>query len=63
MFADNQAVKLTKDLPESNLKAGARGTVVYIYEGTPAAYEVDFVDDEGITIALLTMQETDIEAI
>jgi hypothetical protein len=48
-------VTLAVDLPEDGLRAGDIGTVVYLF-GTPtAAYEVEFVDADGSTRAMVTL--------
>jgi hypothetical protein len=46
------SVTLTRDLPESGREAGEGGAVVEIYEDG-AAYEVEFFDGAGETIALV----------
>ena len=48
-------------MPSANLSAGMLGTVVLIYGGNPPVYEVEFTDDEGITLAMLTLEQDDIE--
>ena len=47
-------VALAKDVPECNLRPGAVGTVVETYPAT-GGLEVEFTDDEGETIAVLTL--------
>ncbi|MBI3856438.1 MAG: DUF4926 domain-containing protein [Planctomycetes bacterium] len=54
-------VRLKRDLPENNLKGGARGTVLIVHAAKPPAYEVEFLDGEGQTIALLTLKHDDLE--
>jgi hypothetical protein len=49
------AVALTCDLPEHGLKRGDVGTAVLTH-GDGAAFEVEFVDYEGHTVALLTLE-------
>ncbi len=44
-------VVLTEDLPEVGLRSGTLGTAVLVY-GQGAAYEVEFVDDAGQTVAV-----------
>jgi hypothetical protein len=61
-------VRLLRDLPEHNLSAGSTGAVVMDYakhsdENLPAAYEVEFVDSEGVTQALVTVAEDDLEVV
>jgi hypothetical protein len=47
-------VELAVDLPDEGLRAGATGAIVDDYPGS-ADYEVEFVDDDGQTLALLTL--------
>jgi Domain of unknown function (DUF4926) len=48
-------VTLAVDLPEEGLQAGDIGTVVYLFESPAPAYEVEFVDDDGSTRAMVTL--------
>lgn len=63
MFREYDVVKLKKDLPAEKLKAGTIGAIVMVYPEKPQAYEVEFVDEEGGTSALLTLSEKEIEII
>ena len=61
-------VRLLRDLPEHNLSAGSTGAVVMDYTkhsggNLPAAYEVEFVDPDGTTQALVTIAEEDLEVV
>ena len=65
MFLDNQIVLLKRDMPAENLRVGMTGTIVMVYPkemypDLPQSYEVEFSDNDGITIALLTLLESDI---
>jgi hypothetical protein len=51
-------VAIKDDLPGFYLRAGDCGTVVEVYDG--GQIEVEFVDDNGDTVAVLTMSESDI---
>ena len=62
-FQDVQVVKLLRALPEYGLNAGDHGTIVMVYPQMPQAYEVEFVDGEGKTTALVTLLEEDLEGI
>jgi ribulose-5-phosphate 4-epimerase/fuculose-1-phosphate aldolase len=53
-----EVVALTRDLPEHGLRAGAIGTIVEVYGST--ALEVEFTDESGNTLAVLTLSPTDI---
>ncbi len=46
-------VALTVDLPQEGLARGQVGTVVYVH--SPGVFEVEFVDSEGRTYGLLTL--------
>ncbi|WP_236591198.1 DUF4926 domain-containing protein [Mycobacterium paraintracellulare] len=53
-------VELLRALPEHSLPAGSRGTVVMDYtkdsdKGLPPAYEVEFSDADGSTLAVVTV--------
>jgi hypothetical protein len=54
MIKELDPVVLTKDLPESGLRAGDVGWVVAIHRGG-AGYEVEFVTLAGETIAVETV--------
>jgi hypothetical protein len=61
-------VRLLRPLPEHDLPAGAEGTVVMDYtqyppKDLPRAYEVEFADADGVTQALVTIREEDLEVI
>ncbi|MEE3751452.1 DUF4926 domain-containing protein [Mycobacterium intracellulare] len=61
-------IKLLRPLPEHNLPVGSRGTVVMDYttdsdSKLPPAYEVEFSDADGITQALVTLTEDDLEVV
>lgn len=53
------AVALTTDVPANGLKCGDVGTAVLVHRGG-AAYEVEFVGYDGHTVALLTLEPTQI---
>lgn len=61
-------VRLLRPLPEYDLPAGARDAVVmdhtkYSKRNIPPAYEVEFVDDDGVTQVLATVSEDDLEVV
>jgi hypothetical protein len=53
------AVALTQDLPEHGLKRGDVGTAVLVHGGGEA-FEVEFVGYDGHTVALLTLESTQV---
>lgn len=62
MFQLADIVTLLKDIPAHNLTKDMIGTIVMIYQepDLPKAYEVEFCDDQGKTIALVTLKEHEI---
>jgi hypothetical protein len=58
-FKELDTVILTRDVKEKNLEKGDVGAVVVVYKnGT--SYEVEFVEADGRTKALLTLMPNDI---
>jgi hypothetical protein len=55
-------VRLRRPLPDRSVPVGTTGAVVMVHEGG-RAYEVEFCDDKGVTIALLTLEESDLEKV
>ena len=56
-------VRLTEDLPEQNLRRGAVGVVVAIFDTPTRAYEVEFADAQGRTIVELALREEQLEQV
>lgn len=48
-------VELLEGIPEEGLAAGAKGTVVEVYKTPNLAYEVEFCNACGETIAMLAL--------
>lgn len=59
---EHDCVVLTKNLPEENLEAGDVGTVVHIHKGG-VAYEVEFVTLAGSTVAVATVEASDLRPV
>jgi hypothetical protein len=59
MFKENDFVKATRDLSNHVLEGDA-GTVVLVYQKPSIAYEVEFINKQGETTELLTVQSSDI---
>jgi Domain of unknown function (DUF4926) len=51
-------VALTRDLPEQNLYKGQVGTIIEVYE--PNVFEVEFVDLQGKTYAVETLNASQV---
>ncbi|AYM44425.1 hypothetical protein BKG75_13135 [Mycobacteroides chelonae] len=58
MFRELDVVVLVRDVPAEGLTAGCIGTIVYVY--TDSAFEVEFIDTDGTTIAVATVAADDI---
>jgi hypothetical protein len=61
MIAEHSMVVLTSDRPMSGLFAGDVGAVVHAY-ANGAAYEVEFVDGDGSTVACITLDAKDVRS-
>jgi hypothetical protein len=59
---EHDCVVLTKNLPAENLEAGDVGTVVHIHKDG-VAYEVEFVTLAGETVAVATVEATDVRPV
>ena len=62
MIAEHAMVVLNCDKPTSGLYAGDVGAVVHVYSNG-AAYEVEFVDGDGTTVACITIESKDVRTI
>ena len=60
MFSEYDVVKLKQS--KGDLPAGAMGAIVMVYDSVPRGYDVEFTTAEGITLALLTLSDDDLEA-
>ena len=49
-------IELVVDIPAQNLRAGMQGTVVH--QHTSDAFEVEFVDEDGKTFALVALDKS-----
>lgn len=56
---EHAVVVLRRDVPEHQLRSGDVGAVVHVYEGGKA-YEVEFVTGSGRTLAVETLEASDI---
>lgn len=59
LFREHEGVVLVRDLPEEGLTAGARGAIVWVYEGG-RTYEVEFFTAAGGTISVVTCDAGDL---
>jgi len=59
----NDVVILKIDLPEENLEKGMRGTIVSLFEIPDLAYDVEFCDEGGRTIAEVALKCSQIEIV
>jgi len=62
MLPEHSMVVLTRDISAAGLHPGDMGAIVHVY-GSGQAYEVEFVDDNGSTVSLLTLDAKDVRPI
>jgi hypothetical protein len=56
-------VRLTVDLPEEGLRAGSLGAIVLEFDQPTEAYEVEFTDDQGHTVATRALTPEQFEVV
>ncbi len=61
MFSMFDKVQLVKPVPESSLKVGTVGSVVDVYAQPREAYEIEFTDELGRTVALIAVDPDQIK--
>lgn len=54
-------VQLRECVPDRGIPAGTRGAIVLVCQSAPTAYEVELCDSGGSTIAVLTLEEDQLE--
>lgn len=54
IFKEYDVVSLTKTI-NSKLKKDMEGTILIVYDASPPEYEIEFMDDHGETISVLTL--------
>jgi hypothetical protein len=59
MIREYDVVITTKDINGKVLK-GMQGAVLIVYDAKPPQYEIEFLDEDGYTIDVLTLSENDI---
>ena len=59
---EHQLAVLTRDVPVRNLRAGDVGAVVHVYDGA-RAFEVEFVTGSRQTLAVATLEPSDIRSV
>ena len=62
MLTEHSIVALNSDITVAGLHAGDVGAIVHVH-GQGKAYEVEFVDGDGMTIALLTLDAEEVRPI
>ena len=62
MLAEHSIVVLDSDMPDAGLHAGDVGAIVHVHK-QGKAYEVEFVDGDGTTIALMTLDASKVRPI
>jgi hypothetical protein len=62
MIEEHSNVILTRDIPEQDLYKGDVGVVVHLHNGGEA-YEVEFMTMSGSTVAVCTLDSSDVQAV
>ncbi|MEX0730116.1 MAG: DUF4926 domain-containing protein [Aquisalimonadaceae bacterium] len=59
-FREYDVVRAKREL-ESGIPLGSLGAVLMVFRVDPPEYEVEFVDDTGETLGVLTVEENNLE--
>jgi hypothetical protein len=59
-FLDYDIVRARRPI-EGIVPPGTEGTVLMVFAADPPAYEVEFLDKAGESLAVLTVEEPDLE--
>ena len=61
-YKEHERIVLTADLPAAKLAAGDVGVIVHIHE-SGRAFEVEFVALDGETVAIVTLEDSQIRPV
>jgi hypothetical protein len=61
VLSEYDVVRLKSASSTMSVPAGTRGTVLIIHDAIPPAYEIEFIDDAGNTLAILTLKESELD--
>lgn len=56
-------VRVKRDIPREIVKKGMTGTIIEVFDKPNRAYEVEFSDENGVTVAQLALQPEEIELV
>ena len=63
MLQENDVVKLLANHPEDGVVAGELGAILCVFDTPNEAYEVEFVGENGIPKAQLTLLPSEVEPV
>ncbi|WP_082045920.1 DUF4926 domain-containing protein [Pseudomonas sp. MEJ086] len=59
----NDVVRLLEDIPSEGVFRDSLGVIVMVFSGGEEAYEVEFCDESGVTIAQLALKSSQVTPI
>ncbi|HHZ19813.1 MAG TPA: DUF4926 domain-containing protein [Firmicutes bacterium] len=62
-FNEFDTVMLLRDYPADGLKKGDIGAILMVYTEPNEAYEVEFVDNDGTTKAVITLLPDEVKKV
>jgi hypothetical protein len=60
MFQEYEVVRLKDNQSSISVPIGSRGTVLIVHQTERPAYEVEFVDEHGVSLGVYTVQDADL---
>lgn len=61
-FFEYDVVKSTRSIADE-VPTGTTGAVLMVFLSTPPQYEVEFIDSDGDSLAVLTVKQEDLELV
>ncbi|MFE1813850.1 DUF4926 domain-containing protein [Metapseudomonas otitidis] len=59
----NEVVRLLESIPSEGLSSGSLGVIIAVFSEPEEAYEIEFCDEEGVTIAQLALRQSQFEVV
>lgn len=60
MYEEYDVIRLGPRAHSIPLPPGTKGTVLLVFQDTPMAYEVEFIDEDGESLGTYTVRENDL---
>ncbi|WP_373323490.1 DUF4926 domain-containing protein [Metapseudomonas otitidis] len=59
----NEVVRFLESIPSEGLSSGSLGAIIAVFSEPEEAYEIEFCDEEGVTIAQLALRQSQFDVV